>query len=178
VLTGGPDVDPARYGQRAHNEVYGIDAVADAFELALTHAACHQGLPTLAICRGIQVLNVALGGTLDQHITGRNGVGAHGVPAVDDGSAPHPVSLEEGSVVARAMGELRPTCSSHHHQAVDRLGDGLNVTGQTDDGIVEAVELDGVSTLLAVQWHPEDTAADDPAQQRLFDTVVAQAARR
>jgi putative glutamine amidotransferase len=178
VLTGGPDVDPARYGQRPHREVYGVDPVADAFELALTHAACHQALPTLAICRGIQVLNVALGGTLDQHLADRAGVGDHGVPAVDDGSARHPVELEADSTVARAMGDLRPVCSSHHHQALDRLGDGLRVTGRAADGVVEAVELDGAPSLLAVQWHPEDTAASDPAQQRLFDALVAHAAER
>jgi putative glutamine amidotransferase len=172
VLSGGPDVDPARYGQEPRPETYGVDPVADAFELALVRAALHVGRPTLAICRGIQVLNVALGGTLDQHITGRPGLLPHGVPAVPDGSTEHVVQLEPSSRLAAVMGTTTPRCSSHHHQAVERVADGLVVVGSTDDGIVEAVESPRAPWVLAVQWHPEDTAASDPAQQRLFDWLV------
>ncbi|HEX5613630.1 MAG TPA: gamma-glutamyl-gamma-aminobutyrate hydrolase family protein [Acidimicrobiia bacterium] len=173
VLTGGPDVEPACYGQERHPDVYGVDAVADAFECALLRAALASDIRTLAICRGIQVLNVALGGTLHQHITGAPGVGAHGVPAVDDGSVLHEVVLDAGSRTADVMGTVTPTCSSHHHQALDALGAGVTVVGRAADGIVEAVEVRDAPHLLAVQWHPEDTAATDPAQQRLFDWLVS-----
>jgi len=177
VLTGGPDVDPAQYGQERHSEVYGTDPVADAFESALVRAALEHAVPTLAICRGIQVLNVALGGTLHQHITGRDEIHAHGVPGVDNGSVLHEVLLDSGSRTASVMGTTGPMCSSHHHQALDRLGTGVTVVGRTSDGVVEAVEVEGAPQVVAVQWHPEDTAADDPSQQRLFDWLAREAVR-
>ncbi|HEY5173580.1 MAG TPA: gamma-glutamyl-gamma-aminobutyrate hydrolase family protein, partial [Acidimicrobiia bacterium] len=176
VLTGGPDVDPARYGQRAHPSVYGVDAAADEFECALAEAALVRSVPTLAICRGIQVLNVARGGTLHQHITDDPGVPPHGRPGVAGGARPHEVALDRDSLLAEVMDTTRVTGSCHHHQAIATLGDGLRVVGRAADGIVEALELDG-AFLLAVQWHPEDTAADDRAQQRLFDALVNRAGR-
>jgi putative glutamine amidotransferase len=176
VLTGGPDVDPSFYGQEAHPDCYGIDRDRDAFELELVRAAIRQRFPTLAICRGIQVLNVAMGGTLDQHITDREGLIAHGVPAGGPPTA-HPVDLEPGSLTAKAMGVDRPEGFSHHHQAIDRLGPGLRTVGRTEDGVVEAVELEEGGWLIGVQWHPEETAARDPAQQGLFDALVEQTGR-
>jgi putative glutamine amidotransferase len=176
LLIGGTDVDPSRYGQERHPECYGIDPQRDAFEIALARGAIARGLPTLTICRGIQIVNVALGGTLDQHITGREGLIAHGVPTGGSGVL-HPVELEPGSQVAKAMAVDRPDCFSHHHQALARIGDGLRPVGWTEDGLVEAVELaDG--WLLGVQWHPEETAAFDQAHQGLFDALVEQAASR
>jgi putative glutamine amidotransferase len=172
VLIGGADVDPALYGDEEHPACYGIDPERDAFELGLVRSAVDRSLPTLAICRGIQVVNVARGGTLDQHITGREGLIAHGVPGGGHGVS-HPVELEPGSQVAKAMDIDRPTCFSHHHQAIDRLGDGLTPVGRTEDGVVEAVELDQ-GWLVGVQWHPEETADSDPAQQGLFDALVGQ----
>ncbi len=174
VLTGGPDVDPARYGQAAHPSVYGVDTVADDFECALADAAVVRSLPVLAICRGIQVLNVARGGALHQHIPDDPGVPAHGEPGVAGGARLHDVALESESLVAEVMDTTRVRASCHHHQAISTLGDGLRVVGRAADGIVEALELDG-GFVLAVQWHPEDTAADDPAQQRLFDALVRRA---
>lgn len=174
VLTGGDDLDPALYGQEPHPDLLPVDAEADAFELALTHAAIEHGVPTLAICRGLQVLNVALGGTLDQHITGREGLVNHGVPHV--GGAMHDVVVEPDSKLGTAIGTDRPACHSHHHQAPDRLGDGLRPVAWADDGIVEGLELDD-GWIVGVQWHPEDTAMRDADQQRLFDAFVAQAAR-
>jgi putative glutamine amidotransferase len=174
VLTGGPDLDPARYGEAAHPSVYGVDAADDDFECSLTEAALVRSVPTLAICRGIQVLNVARGGTLYQHIADDPGVPAHGEPGVLDGARRHDVTLDADSLVADVMGETRVTASCHHHQAIAELGDGLRVVGRAKDGIVEALEIDG-AFLLAVQWHPEDTAEDDPAQQRLFDALVRRA---
>lgn len=175
VLIGGTDVDPALYGAEEHPECYGIDPVRDAFEVALVRTAVDRDLPTLAICRGIQMVNVARGGTLDQHITGREGLIAHGVPGGGHGVS-HPVDLEPGSQVAKAMGVDRPTCFSHHHQAIDRLGEGLQPVGRSEDGVVEAVELED-GWLLGVQWHPEETAEQDQAQQGLFDALVEQTGR-
>jgi gamma-glutamyl-gamma-aminobutyrate hydrolase PuuD len=174
VLTGGPDVDPRRYGETAHASVYGVDAADDDFECALAEAATVRSIPTLAICRGIQVLNVARGGTLFQHIADDPGVPPHGQPGVAGGARRHEVTLAADSLLADVMETARVTASCHHHQAIDELGDGLRVVGRAADGIVEALELDG-AFMLAVQWHPEDTAADDRAQQRLFDAVVRRA---
>jgi putative glutamine amidotransferase len=173
LLTGGADVDPARYGQAAVPEVYGLDAETDAFELALLDAALRSGTPVLAICRGLQVLNVARGGTLDQHITDRPGLEAHGRPGVS--GAAHTIHIDADTRLARAVGVASVVGTCHHHQAVDRVGDGLRVTARTDDGIVEGLELDD-GWVVAVQWHPEDTAAVDPDQQHLFDGFVAETA--
>jgi putative glutamine amidotransferase len=176
VLTGGPDVEPVRYGERPHTTVYGTDADVDEFELAITRAALDAALPILAICRGIQVLNVACGGTLHQHIPDLDGVDPHGRPGERDGERLHRVALTADSQLARAMGTTQPLCSCHHHQSVDRVGDGLQVVGRATDGVIEALEATATAApVLAVQWHPEDTAATDPAQQGLFDAVVAAA---
>lgn len=175
VLLGGGDLDPACYGQAPGAELYGVSEARDAFELALTRAAIEQEIPTLAICRGVQALNVVLGGDLDQHITGRPGLMVHGTPNEEDGAVIHDVALERGSRLAAAIRVARPACSSHHHQAIDRLGDDLVVTARSDDGIVEGVELARAAWVVGVQWHPEDTAASDPVQQRLFDAFVEQA---
>jgi putative glutamine amidotransferase len=176
LLLGGGDVDPAAYGEEAHPETYGVDQERDAFELTLVHAAMKLNLPVLAVCRGIQVLNVALGGTLDQHIVGRTELGHHGTPGTTDWGR-HEIRLEEGSRVARAMGATTVYSSCHHHQAIAREAPALQVVGRAADGVTEAAELpDG--WVVGVQWHPEDTAADDPAQQGLFDELVRQAADR
>ncbi len=174
VLTGGPDVDPSRYGETAHPSVYGVDSAADDFECAVAEAALVRSVPTLAICRGIQVLNVARGGTLYQHIPDDPGVPRHGEPGVAGGARRHEVTLAADSLISEVMDTTRITASCHHHQAIAQLGDGLHVVGRAADGIIEALELDG-AFLLAVQWHPEDTAADDRAQQRLFDALVSRA---
>ena len=174
LITGGGDIDPGRYGRDRHPSVYGVDKVRDGFELTLAKAAVDAGMPLLGICRGMQILNVALGGSLEQHILDRPGLLPHGDPQT--GAVLHAVALTPGSRLAATMGTERTMSSSHHHQALDRLGDGLTVVGRSDDGLAEAVELDGPSWILGVQWHPEDTAAVNPEQQRLFDTLVAEAA--
>jgi putative glutamine amidotransferase len=178
LLLGGGDLHPQEYDQERRETVYGVVPHRDRFEIALARAAVDRGLPTLAICRGHQVLNVALGGALDQHISDRAGVLAHGKPGVPGGSSVHDVDLDPGSRLAEAMGVTHASVSSHHHQAVDRTGDGLRVTACAPDGIVEGIELDGDAWIVGAQWHPEDTAADDPAQQRLFDTFVRHATDR
>jgi putative glutamine amidotransferase len=174
LLTGGGDVNPARYGEERHPSVYGVDDDRDSFEMTLVTAAIEAEMPVLGICRGMQVLNVALGGTLEQHILDRDELLPHGDPTV--GAVLHAVGLTPGSRMAATVGADRTMCSSHHHQAIDRLGAGLIVVGSSDDGLPEAVELDGVPWIVGVQWHPEDTAAANPEQQRLFDTLVAEAA--
>jgi putative glutamine amidotransferase len=176
LLAGGGDLDPAHYDQDPHDSVYGVDTRRDAFELELARALVRRRIPTLAICRGAQVLNVALGGTLDQHITDQPHVVGHGIPGRDDGSQIHAVNVTAGSRLAEALGATRVDVSSHHHQAIEGLGTGLRVTGRADDDVVEGVELDGDAWIVAAQWHPEDTAPTDPHQQRLFETFVQHAA--
>ena len=175
VLVGGGDVEPARYGGEPDASVYGTEPDRDAFEIGLVHAAADLGLPVLAICRGMQVLNVAFGGTLHPHLPDVPGLLAHGVP-IEDTEALHDVEIEPGTHLREAVGRTSLACSSHHHQGVDRVGDGLQVAGRSADGRVEAIELPGETTwVLGVQWHPEDTAHDDASQQRLFAELVRRA---
>jgi putative glutamine amidotransferase len=175
LMLGGPDLDPETYGEEDDGHTYGVSHVRDAFELTLLRIAIDRAMPTLAICRGAQVLNVLLGGTLDQHITGRDGLVPHGIPGVEGGAALHDLDIDAGSKLAKAMGATQAECSSHHHQAVDQVGDGLTITARAPDGIVEGVELEGDAWIVGAQWHPEDTAGRDPAQQALFDTFVREA---
>jgi putative glutamine amidotransferase len=175
MLLGGSDVDPAFYGQEPAEETYGIDPDADRFELALVRTAIERGMPVLGICRGLQLLNVALGGSLDQHITGREGLVGHGIPGV----APdiHEVHMEPGTWTAKALRTDTIEVSSSHHQALARLAEGLVASGRAPDGIVEAVERPGDGWVVAVQWHPERSAEEDPSQQGLFNALVEQAKR-
>jgi putative glutamine amidotransferase len=170
LLPGGGDLAPSRYGATGiHDTVYDVDTLQDTFDLDVARHALESGLPLLAVCRGLQVVNVALGGTLEQDMGGPEREHRHLV---------HPVILEPGSLVARAAGAEKVDASCYHHQRVDRLGRGLRVTARAADGTIEALELpsaDGWFT--AVQWHPEDTAREDPAQQGLFDALVRAASR-
>jgi putative glutamine amidotransferase len=171
VLAGGGDIDPARWGGDNHPAIEFVDPDRDDLELALAQRILSDGVPTLAICRGLQVVNTALGGTLHPHLPD--------AVTTDEPhrrepkwSHTHRVSVDPGSLVARTMGTeaVEPAC--WHHQAIDRLGTGLAVTARSPDGVIEAVELAGHPWMAAVQWHPEMTAADDAAQQRLFDGLV------
>ncbi len=170
LLIGGPDVDPSIYGQGAVETVYGVVRVRDDFEIALVRAALDLSLPLLAICRGHQVLNVALGGDLDQHISDR--FPGHGRPGVENGAELHEIIVEPASRLAEIMGVRRSVCSHHHHQVIGRLAEGLRVVARAPDGLIEAVDVDDHPEVTSVQWHPEDTAPDDPAQQRIFDAFV------
>ena len=176
LLAGGGDVEPARYGAAAHPEVYGVDPVRDQAELDLVGAAIDLGIPTLAICRGLQVLNVALGGTLYQHLPELDGMDLHGHPR-EDASVLHDVKVAGGTRLAEACGREVVRGTSHHHQAIDRPGDGLTVVALSGDGVIEGVELSHPDApwLVGVQWHPEITASQDPVQQALFDALVVQA---
>ncbi|MGI8685455.1 MAG: gamma-glutamyl-gamma-aminobutyrate hydrolase family protein [Acidimicrobiales bacterium] len=171
LLAGGGDVDPARYGGgEPHPAVYGVDPVRDEAELGLALAALEAGIPLFAICRGMQVLNVALGGTLHQHLPDLSGLDLHGHPT-GQSSVLHDVKVPDGSRLAAACGRAVLRCTSHHHQGVDRLADGLVAVAWSGDGLVEAVELadPGRPWVVGVQWHPEMTSADDPGQQAIFD---------
>jgi putative glutamine amidotransferase len=156
ILSGGGDIDPAAYGAERHPETSLVIPERDAFELALTRRAVERDLPVLGVCRGMQVLNVAFGGTLLQHLPEHFGHGEHRrVPGSFDG-ADHDVRLTDGSLAARAAGELQHGTKSHHHQGIDELGDGLVATGiSTLDELVEAIELPDRRFALGVQWHPE-----------------------
>jgi putative glutamine amidotransferase len=176
LLLGGADLDPATYGAERHDTVYGVDRDRDAVEIALVREALDRAMPVLAVCRGLQVLNVALGGTLVQHIPDLGGTTRHGVPG-GGGTVMHDVKVEPDSLLADITGAEVLATSSHHHQAIEALGEGLHVTARADDGVIEAVERDGPGWMVAVQWHPEDTADTDPAHQALFD-ALGDAARR
>lgn len=170
VLAGGADVDPARYGAEPHPATV-TRPERDAAELALLGAALQRSVPVLAVCRGMELLNVALGGTLTQHLPERIG---------DTGHQPAPgvygtteVRLEPGSRVGAILGE-NTGCRCYHHQAVERLGTGLRAVGWAADGTVEAIEVPGEPFVVGVQWHPEQTGDD----VRLFAALVKEAANR
>lgn len=176
VVAGGVDVDPALYGQSPHAETTGYDGRTDQWEIALIDAATTLGLPILAICRGCQLLNVARGGTLHQHLGDFPEVGAHGIPNGGGGTV-NRLHFTSGSRVARAIGADAATGNCHHHQSVERVGDGMTVTGRTDDGIIETIEVDDPDQwIVGVQWHPEDSAMHDPLQQKLFEALVERTA--
>lgn len=175
IVIGGLDVDPARYGQEPHDTTLPAPVEQEDFEIAMIEGALDRGTPLLAICRGMQLLNVALDGTLHQHITGRDGIGEHGIPNGGGGTTNDYV-LTTGSLAADVMGGEAASGRCHHHQAVDAVAPGLIVTGRTSDGTVEVLELaEPTSWMLAVQWHPEETAAADPQNQALFDALVREA---
>lgn len=174
LLVGGGDVEPARYGQEPSETVYGLEPDRDAFELGLLAEADRRAMPALCICRGMQVLNVTFGGTLIQDLPSEGRFAEHGTPSGADHLL-HEVKLTDGTRVAEAMGADVVRCPTHHHQGVDRLGQGLAAVGWSEDGLVEAIERPS-GWMVGVQWHPEETAPDDPAQQGLFDELVRRAA--
>lgn len=172
VIAGGGDVDPASYGQ-ADAGSKGTDARADATELALARRAHQRGVPALAICRGMQIVNVAHGGTLHQDITV---AGTSHPPVSDDPEevlrARHPVDIVGGSRLAAVLGAGERIVNTIHHQAVDRVADGFRVTARAEDGIIEALEAEDGWELLAVQWHPEKAGEHDEALFRWLAEVA------
>jgi putative glutamine amidotransferase len=179
LLTGGEDIDPAWYGAETSPLTYPPSRERDIFELALFAMARQMELPILGICRGIQLVNVGLGGTLFQDLpTERPGMTDHNRP-VDRDTRSHAVRLTAGSRAAEALGTTELTVNSFHHQGVRELAPGLVATGWSEDGLVEAAEgpADG-PWLLAVQWHPEEMNADAAAPDRgLFRALIEQAGK-
>ncbi|MCC7410465.1 MAG: gamma-glutamyl-gamma-aminobutyrate hydrolase family protein [Gammaproteobacteria bacterium] len=174
LLTGGGDINPARYGGAAHPSIYAVDDQRDAAECTLMRSAINTGLPTLAICRGMQILNVVLGGTLHAHVPDAFGEQVrHRVPPREP--VQHRVSVQPGSHLASLLEIREFDCASWHHQALDSIAAGLQISAYAPDMLIEAVELSDHPFLVAVQWHPELSAASDPLQQRLFDHLVATA---
>lgn len=177
ILSGGGDIDPLHYGSQGHPEVYMIDAARDEMELALARQAAGGDLPTLGVCRGAQLINVALGGTLVEHLPDEidNTIAHRMEPR---GAVPHQVTIAGGTQLAEVIGEKVVVGASWHHQAIRTPAPRLEVVARAADGTIEAVELTGHPWLLAVQWHPEITAGEDPVQQRLFDALVEAARER
>ena len=171
LFPGGGDIEPARYGGGEHEMIYMVNPERDTMEFALLDRVLESGLPTLGICRGTQLLNVALGGTLFDHLPDHvGGEVTHRLPPREP--TPHPVQVEEGSGLAEILGETGFTAESWHHQAIRDVAPGLTVVARAPDGTIEAVEKTDHPWLYAVQWHPELTAAEDPIQQRLFNTLA------
>ncbi len=167
VLAGGKDVDPARYGARETHPSVKMDPDRDETDFAAFETARRQGLPTLGICRGLQVINVAMGGTLVQDIpTERPSGVVHLVKGKEDERRDHPVRVTPGTRIASIAGAPEIHVNSRHHQAIERIAAGLKVSAVAPDGLVEALESEG-PWLVAVQWHPENLP-DDPASRRLF----------
>jgi len=170
VLTGGGDIDPEFYRAEKHPNTADIDRARDDLEIELVRRAKKEGVPTLCVCRGLQVLNVALDGTLTQHLPDEVGesvphVGTKGKDGV------HRVDVEKGSHLARILGTTQTSPASSHHQAIDDLAPGLRVVARSpDDGVIEAVEAEGHPWLIGVQWHPERSS--EPCQQNLFNDLV------
>jgi putative glutamine amidotransferase len=170
VLTGGEDVDPARYGEQRHEKVRSVNPARDATEAALIQEAKARQMPVLAICRGIQILNVALGGTLIQDIPSEI---ATSISHDDEGardSRTHEISVEPGSLIATAIGTEHATVNSFHHQSVQRVAEGMRVTARSPDGVIEGIEsTDRHWWVMGVQWHPEEmTGSREPWDRGLF----------
>jgi putative glutamine amidotransferase len=172
-LSGGPDLDPVAYGQRVHAQAGPMWRELDTFELEFTRAADARGMPLFAVCRGLQVLNVARGGTLHQHLPDVVGEGINHRQSAAGDQPTHGVALKEDSLIAAILGASRADVNSFHHQAVDVLGGSLTVTGLAEDGTVEALEAPDREFMVAVQWHAETL----PAHDALFEAFVG-AARR
>lgn len=180
VLSGGGDVAPARFGEAPHPTVDGVSEARDLLELELADRAVAEGLPLLAICRGVQVLNVALGGSLIQDIASQTSSSIAHTQAAPRHEPTHQVKVTvEGTTLGAVVDAAELPVNSFHHQALKRLGRGLRDVAWASDGVVEGVDLPGARGLvLGVQWHPEDLVGHDAAARRLFQALVAAARTR
>ena len=177
LLTGGGDVDPARFGEERHPTVDLVSDARDRLEIEITERAIHAGRPLLAICRGIQVLNVALGGSLYQDIASDLGSTiAHNQTAPRDQPTHLVKVMGEGTRLGATLGAPELDVNSMHHQAIKRLSRGLRDVAWAPDGVIEGVEsTDGGALVLGVQWHPEELTAHDPAARNLFAALIRSA---
>ena len=156
LVAGGSDIDPSTYGAERDGQTGETNLERDRFEIALARRAVERDMPVLGVCRGMQVLNIAFGGTLVQHLPDRYGHESHRPNPGSFADSDHGVRLEEGSLAASVAGEAEPSTLQHHHQGVDELGEGLVATGWAiEDGLTEALEMPDRSFVLGVQWHPE-----------------------
>jgi putative glutamine amidotransferase len=171
ILTGGGDVDPALYSQKRHPCTRNVSSLRDCFELGLLGIALERDLPVLAICRGMQLLNVCLGGRLDQHLADRPDRLPHDRDRPRDEIA-HEVEISEGAELAGMLGSTKPGVNSHHHQGLDGAAAGLQEIAWADDGVLEAVVSTEYSWILGVQWHPEAMVAGHEAQRGIFDALT------
>jgi putative glutamine amidotransferase len=176
-LSGGPDLDPETYGESSrHPELGPVEAEVDRFELGLLRAADARRMPILAICRGLQTLNVARGGALHQHVPDLHGAIEHRQGGACE-AVTHPARIAPDSLVARTIGRTDAEVNSFHHQAISRIGRGLRPVGWAPDGLVEALEADDRDFVVAVQWHAE-CLFERPEQEALFEAFVAAALGR
>ena len=172
LIPGGPDIDPAAYGEDPHPKLGPTWPEVDRFEIAIVREAEARGLPVLAICRGMQLVNVAHGGTLHQHLPDHPGDDvAHRRGSLDEPVAMHTVRLERESRIARILGREEANVNSYHHQAPLEVGDGLRAVAHAPDGVIEGLEGDGGGFLVGVQWHAE-AMQDAPEQRALFSALV------
>lgn len=174
LLPGGPDVDPAYYGEERHPATKVIDDARDTLELTLARWTYEDDRPLFGICRGHQVINVAFGGTLVQDIPSEIVTELpHETPdTLPRSTIRHEVTLDPDSRIASILGRTRVAVNSLHHQSVERPAPGVTITGYSPDGIVEALEAPDKRFILSVQWHPEDLYGGDEAMRRLFESFV------
>jgi len=171
VLSGGGDIDPSRYQGKRHETNYSIDQERDTLELELARRVIDSSIPTLGICRGAQILNVVQGGKLIEHIPDEVGVKVlHRAPPREP--VTHGVKLKPGSRLAEILGRDQFDATSWHHQALRGAAAGFEAVAHAPDGTIEAIEMPSHPWMIAVQWHPELSAASDPLQQKLFDALV------
>ncbi len=175
ILTGGVDVQPQLYGAVPHETVDRTSPERDEFEIKLVHEVLRRELPVLGICRGMQVLNVALGGTLVQDIPAFVGSTYHDDPERPRDGIAHKVDVRPGSILSGLVGAGQVEVNSFHHQCLDRLAPGLEVTARSEDGVVEGVELQGRPFVVGVQWHPEAFWREPARFVRLFGGLVGAA---
>lgn len=181
VLTGGGDIDPARYGETPHHKTVGVSAARDEVEETAILWALDRDLPVLAICRGLQMLNVSLGGSLHQHLPDLPAVVSSGInhAQTEHGSsrneATHDVHIESGSCLAALLGAEEARVNSMHHQGLARMGNGLAATAWAGDGCIEGAEMRGRRFVVGVQWHPEEMFEASEQARRLFAGFAAAA---
>lgn len=172
LLPGGGDIDPMHYGAPRHPRTRNISRLRDRYELTMLREALKRDMPVLCICRGFQLLNVILGGTLEQHLPDHPERLEHDrdMPRAEPA---HSITVQEGSLLATMFDSHEVAVNSHHHQGVDKLADGIEEVAWAGDGILEAIVATGYSWVLGVQWHPEVMAPVDHKQMRIFEEFVA-----